>query len=85
MIGVGTAEKSSGFDYRGANELARYSRCVWKRRYFVLGPIRIPLEPWLMREEILAMRGPIPIGGKMVRPSWSAEHERAYLERERAV
>lgn len=81
MIGVGIAEKSSGYDYRGAHELARYSRCIWKRREFVFGPIKIPLEPWLMREEILAMRGPMTVGGQWM-PVWAAEHERAYLERE---
>lgn len=84
MIGVGIAEKSSGYDYRGAHELARYSRCIWKRRYFVFGPIKIPLEPWLMREEILAMRGPLSIGQQSV-SAWDSVHEAAYLQREHAA
>lgn len=79
MIGVGYRTRSSGFDFRGSNELARFSRLVWQQKVFRVGRIEIPLGPEAMHEEIVAVRGPTSLGVWM--PHWGSQMEHGYQQR----
>lgn len=79
MIGRAVREKASEFDYRGSNELARFSRCVWRQKVLQIGQLSVPLAPWVMHEEVAATRGPMFPGH--ARHGWDDDHERKYQRR----